>query len=182
MAWKNQGGGPWGSGGPRGPWGSGSPSGGPTPNLEDLIRRGQDRLQSFLPGGNFGATGVVLVVAAAIVIWALWGFFTVRPDELGVVLRFGKHVRTVQPGLSYHLPYPIETVLLPKALRGQHAEHRHASLGRGPQRLDPRRAGREFDADRRREHRRRRFHRAVADQARRRRGLSLQYPEIPKAR
>ncbi len=40
MAWKNQGGGPWGSGGPRGPWGSGSPSGGPTPNLEDLIRRG----------------------------------------------------------------------------------------------------------------------------------------------
>ena len=117
MAWKNQGGGPWGSGGPRGPWGSGSPSGGPTPNLEDLIRRGQDRLQSFLPGGNFGATGVVFVIAVAIVIWALWGFFTVRPDELGVVLRFGKHVRTVQPGLSYHLPYPIETVLLPKALR-----------------------------------------------------------------
>jgi len=34
-----------------------------------------------------------------------------------VVLRFGKHVRTVQPGLNYHLPYPIETVLLPKALR-----------------------------------------------------------------
>jgi len=33
------------------------------------------------------------------------------------VLRFGKHVRTVQPGLNYHLPYPIETVLLPKALR-----------------------------------------------------------------
>jgi membrane protease subunit HflK len=117
MAWKNQGGGPWGSGGPRGPWGSGSPSGGPTPNLEDLIRRGQDRLQSFLPGGNFGATGVIIAIAAAIVIWALWGFFTVRPDELGVVLRFGKHVRTVPPGLNYHLPYPIETVLLPKALR-----------------------------------------------------------------
>ncbi len=117
MAWKNQGGGPWGSGGPRGPWGSGSPSGGPTPNLEDLIRRGQDRLQSFLPGGNFGATGVIIAIAAVIVIWALWGFFTVRPDELGVVLRFGKHVRTVQPGLNYHLPYPIETVLLPKALR-----------------------------------------------------------------
>jgi membrane protease subunit HflK len=117
MAWKNQGGGPWGSGGPRGPWGSGSPSGGPTPNLEDLIRRGQDRLQSFLPGGNFGTTGILIAIAAAIAIWALWGFFTVRPDELGVVLRFGKHVRTVPPGLNYHLPYPIETVLLPKALR-----------------------------------------------------------------
>ena len=119
MAWKNQGGGPWGSGGPRGPWGSGSPSGGggPTPNLEDLIRRGQDRLQSFLPGGNFGTTGVLVAIAAAIVVWALWGFFTVHPDELGVVLRFGKHVRTLQPGLNYHLPYPIETYQLPKALR-----------------------------------------------------------------
>jgi len=117
MAWKNQGGGPWGSGGPRGPWGSGSPSGGPTPNLEDLIRRGQDRLQSFLPGGGFGATGVVIAVAIAIVIWGLSGFFKVQPDELGVVLRFGKHVRAVQPGLNYHLPYPIETALQPKALR-----------------------------------------------------------------
>jgi membrane protease subunit HflK len=47
----------------------------------------------------------------------LSGFFRVQSEELGVVLRFGKHVRTVQPGLNYHLPYPIETVLLPKALR-----------------------------------------------------------------
>ncbi len=42
---------------------------------------------------------------------------SVEPDELGVVLRFGKDVREVQPGLNYHLPYPIETVLTPKALR-----------------------------------------------------------------
>src|SRR5579871_5797910 len=117
MAWKNQGGGPWGSGGPRGPWGSGSPSGGPSPNLEDLIRRGQDRLQSLMPGGNLGSSGIAIVIGALILIWGLWGFFTVRPDELGVVLRFGKHVRTVPPGLNYHLPYPIETVQLPKALR-----------------------------------------------------------------
>ena len=33
------------------------------------------------------------------------------------MLRFGKDVREVQPGLNYHLPYPIETVLTPKALR-----------------------------------------------------------------
>ena len=50
-------------------------------------------------------------------IWGLSGFFRVQSEELGVVLRFGKHVRTVQPGMNYHLPYPIETVLLPKALR-----------------------------------------------------------------
>ena len=47
----------------------------------------------------------------------LSGFFRVEQEELGVVLRFGKEVREVQPGLNYHLPYPIETVLTPKALR-----------------------------------------------------------------
>ena len=117
MPWQNQGGGPWGSG-PKGPWGSGPQSSGPRPpDLEDLLRRGQDKLQTFLPGGNFSGMGVALVVLAALVIWGLSGFFRVQSEELGVVLRFGKHVRTLGPGLQYHLPYPIETVLLPKALR-----------------------------------------------------------------
>lgn len=117
MPWKNQGGSPWGSG-PKGPWGSGPQSSGPRPpDLEDLLRRGQDKLQTFLPGGNFSGMGVALVVLAALVIWGLSGFFRVQSEELGVVLRFGKHVRTLGPGLQYHLPYPIETVLLPKALR-----------------------------------------------------------------
>ncbi len=61
--------------------------------------------------------GIALVLVGALAIWGLSGFFRVQSEELGVVLRFGKHVRTVQPGLNYHLPYPIETVLLPKALR-----------------------------------------------------------------
>ncbi len=50
-------------------------------------------------------------------LWGFSGFFRVEPDELGVVLRFGKYVRDVQPGLNYHLPYPIESALTPKALR-----------------------------------------------------------------
>ncbi len=117
MPWKNQGGGPWGSG-PKGPWGSGPQSVGPRPpDLEDLLRRGQDRLQQLLPGGHFSSMGIVLLLAAALAIWGLSGFFRVQSEELGVILRFGKHVKTVQPGLNYHLPYPIETVLLPKALR-----------------------------------------------------------------
>lgn len=117
MPWKNQGGGPWGSG-PKGPWGSGPQSTGPKPpDLEDLLRRGQDKLQTILPGGNFSGMGIALILVAALAIWGLSGFFRVQSEELGVVLRFGKHVRTVQPGLNYHLPYPIETVLLPKALR-----------------------------------------------------------------
>jgi membrane protease subunit HflK len=118
MPWKNQGGGgPWGSG-PKGPWGSGPQSVGPRPpDLEDLLRRGQDRLQQLLPGGYFSGVGIALILIGALAIWGLSGFFRVQSEELGVVLRFGKHVRTVQPGLNYHLPYPIETVLLPKALR-----------------------------------------------------------------
>jgi membrane protease subunit HflK len=60
---------------------------------------------------------VALIVLAAVVLWGFSGFFRVEPDELGVVLRFGKFVREVQPGLNYHLPYPIESALTPPALR-----------------------------------------------------------------
>ncbi|HVX78879.1 MAG TPA: FtsH protease activity modulator HflK [Bradyrhizobium sp.] len=117
MPWKNQGGGPWGSG-PKGPWGSGPQPAGPRPpDLEDLLRRAQDRLQQLLPGGHFSGAGIVLVVAAVVVIWLMSGFFRVQSEEVGVVLRFGKYVRDADPGLRYHWPYPIETVLLPKALR-----------------------------------------------------------------
>jgi membrane protease subunit HflK len=121
MAWKNQGGGPWGGGGggggPRGPWGSGPQSGGPTPpDLEDLIRRSQDRLRGVLPGGLGGRGGVLLVVAL-VAVWMVSGFYRVEPDEQGVVLRFGKFVQLTQPGLNYHWPYPIETALTPKVTR-----------------------------------------------------------------
>ena len=118
MPWSNQGGGPWGSGGSKGPWGSGPQSSGPTPpDLEQLLRRSQDKLKSVLPGGNLGGRGFALLTLGAVVLWCVSGFFRVEPDELGVVLRFGKYVREVQPGLNYHLPYPIETALTPKALR-----------------------------------------------------------------
>jgi modulator of FtsH protease HflK len=119
MPWSNQsgGGGSWGSG-PRGPWGSGpqSPGGPRPPDLEEFLRRGQDRLRRVLPG-NFGGRGVALVALIAAALWGFSGFFRVEPDELGVVLRFGKFIREVQPGLNYHLPYPIEAALTPPALR-----------------------------------------------------------------
>ncbi len=122
MPWSNQGGsgggGPWGSGGGKGPWGSGPQSSGPKPpDLEEMLRRGQDKLRGVLPGGNLGGKGIALLLLGALALWGFSGFFKVEPDELGVVLRFGKDVREVQPGLNYHLPYPIETVLTPKALR-----------------------------------------------------------------
>jgi membrane protease subunit HflK len=121
MPWSNQGGGPWGSGGGgggKGPWGSGPQQSGPTPpDLEEFLRRSQDKLRTVLPGGNLGGKGLSLILLAVIVIWGASGFFRVDPDELGVVLRFGQYVRDAKPGLNYHLPYPIESVLTPKVTR-----------------------------------------------------------------
>jgi modulator of FtsH protease HflK len=119
MPWSNQGGGPWGSGGGgKGPWGSGPQQSGPTPpDLEEFLRRSQDKLRTVLPGGNLGGKGFALILLAAVFIWGASGFFRVDPDELGIVLRFGKFVRDAKPGLNYHWPYPIETVLTPKVTR-----------------------------------------------------------------
>src|SRR5690242_14819103 len=97
MPLSNQSGGPWGSG-PRG-----------SPDFEELLRGGQDRLRGLLRG-NLGGRGFALIALAAIVLWGFSGFFRVEPDELGVVLRFGKFVREASPGLNYHLPYPIEKI------------------------------------------------------------------------
>jgi len=119
MPWQNQGGGggPWGGGG-KGPWGGGPQSSGPTPpDLEEILRRGQDKLRRVLPGGSLSGRGFALLALTVVALWGFSGFYRVEPDELGVVLRFGKDVREAQPGLNYHLPYPIETVLTPKALR-----------------------------------------------------------------
>jgi modulator of FtsH protease HflK len=136
MPWSNQtgGGGPWGSGS-RGPWGSGpqQPGGGPKPpDLEEFLRRSQDRLRDWMPG-NLGGRGIALIVLAAVALWGFSGFFRVEPDEIGVVLRFGKFIREVQPGLNYHLPYPIETAITPPALRANQIDigfdpHRSTSM------------------------------------------------------
>jgi hypothetical protein len=70
--------------GSRGPWGSG-----PQPDLEEFLRRSQDKLGGLLPG-NLGGRGIALIALAAIALWGFSGFFRVEPDELGVVMRFGK--------------------------------------------------------------------------------------------
>ncbi len=58
-----------------------------------------------IPGGLV-ARGVLVVVALA-VLFSAW--FTIEPEEAGLVLRFGQYVRTVSPGLHLKLPSPIET-------------------------------------------------------------------------
>ncbi|ANM11301.1 MULTISPECIES: FtsH protease activity modulator HflK [unclassified Rhizobium] len=120
MPWSNQngGGGPWGGGGGnnQGPWGQGpnrprgggSGKGGP-PDLEDIIRRGQDQLRNIVPGGFNG--GVAVIVAAVVaVFWLIQCVYVVQPDERGVELRFGKPKEEISmPGLHFHF-WPMESV------------------------------------------------------------------------
>jgi modulator of FtsH protease HflK len=123
MPWTNQGGG--GSGGGGGPWGGGqSPWGrGPQgPKVEDIIKRGQDKLRGVLPGGFGSGPGLAIILLVAVLLWAFSGVYTVQPDELGVVLRFGAINRIAAPGLNYHLPTPIEAVERPKVTRVNRVE------------------------------------------------------------
>ena len=122
MPWSNQsggGGGPWGQrGGPGGPWGSGPQGGGGgglggPPDLEEILRRGQDRLKNIIPGGSMGGKGLAVILLGAALLWLATGFYTVRPNEVGINLIFGRYVGQSGPGLNYNLPYPIGSVLRP---------------------------------------------------------------------
>ena len=119
MPWNDKsggGGGPWGGGGNNGgPWGQGprgpgGPQGNP-PDLEDIIRRGQDRLRSALPGGGGASPALIgLLVLVLIGLWLFKAIYTVQPDEVAVELRFGQpKAELSEPGLHFHW-WPIETV------------------------------------------------------------------------
>jgi membrane protease subunit HflK len=111
MAWSNQGGGPWGKPNNQGPWGQGGPSGGQTPpDLEELLRRSQDRLRQVMPGGGFGSKGILILVIVALGIWALSGFYTVQPNEVGLNMIFGRYASKTSSGLNYNWPYPVGAV------------------------------------------------------------------------
>ena len=111
-----KGGSPWGSS----PGGEGNGSGrkGPTPpNIDEIVNKIQDLVKKFIPGNGSGKKPIILGLVIVIAIWAFSGLYRVLPDEQGVVLRFGKFVSTTQPGLNYHIPYPVETALTPKVTK-----------------------------------------------------------------
>jgi len=117
MPWSNQnGGGPWGGGGGggKGPWGGGQQP----PDIEELLRRSQDRVKKFIPGGGGVGKFIALILALAVLAWfGIGGFYRVQPDEQGVVMLFGEWVDTTEPGLHWNWPAPIGNVALPKVTR-----------------------------------------------------------------
>ncbi len=94
------GGGPWGTGGPGGPWGSGG-RGFQPPNFEDSLRKLQNFLKRWLPGGGAGlggGRGWLLGFIVIVFLWLLSGFYRVEPDQEGIVLRWGAFDRKATPG------------------------------------------------------------------------------------
>ena len=64
--------------------------------------------------------GIILILVIALYLAS--GIFVVAPDEQGVIRRFGKFARIESPGLNYHLPYPIETVVTPAVTQVKRVE------------------------------------------------------------
>ena len=136
MPWNDQGGGgggPWGgsNGGPRGsgggqsPWGKPGGSGGGgqrPPDLEDQIRKFQERFKGAVGGGGgsggtgggrkLGGAGFAVIGALALLGWISTGVYVVDAGEEAVVLRFGAEHRSTGAGFHVHLPAPIETHII----------------------------------------------------------------------
>ena len=74
--------------------------------------------------------GVFPSIGIAIVVWLLLGLYSVGPDEVGVVQRFGEYNRTVGSGLNYHLPFPIEKVTTPKVTEVKRIEIGFRTVGK----------------------------------------------------
>ena len=110
MAWDDgDKGNPWKSNGQKGP-----------ADLDAIVRDLQRKLSGFLGGGRRGPgggrrrgnnTGMVSGgLGALVVIWGLTGFYQVDDAERGIELRFGKYTTMTQPGLRWHIPWPVEAV------------------------------------------------------------------------
>ena len=107
------------------PWGAPNknnkqPSSNNPDDMEDLAKKFQDGLKNIFGGSSKTPDvkkPITLFIIGAIAVWALSGFYRVDADEQGVVLRFGKYTNMTQPGLNYHLPFPIESVMTPKVSR-----------------------------------------------------------------
>lgn len=105
------------SGGPRRPPGEGAK----IPEIDDLMKKGQEQLRVLIGGGGrgtgrggggglpiFSRRGALLGAAAVAAVWLFASFYTVRPEERSVELLFGQYYRTGNPGLNF-APWPVVT-------------------------------------------------------------------------
>ncbi len=93
---------------PVGPRRSGS---NPGADIEDLLRRGQDRLRKVMQsGGPRGVILLALLVLAGLLAWT--AYYTVPSDSVAVVQRFGKYLKDVPPGLHFKLPLGIDVATI----------------------------------------------------------------------
>lgn len=106
------------------PWGSDSDDNNKSdntrqpPSLDEIIANIQKKINQFFPGGKTGGSKTIFLgLIILVLIWLASGLYRVLPDEQGLVLRFGKFIKTTQPGLNYHLPMPIERALTPKVTK-----------------------------------------------------------------
>lgn len=143
MPYSNNSGGPWGGGGGnkggggRGPWGGGGDDGGNRggggggggnrggggngPDIDRIVRKGQEQLRVLMGGrggrgsgggggggGGFGKGGFTLIALAAVGIWVFMSVYTVRPEEKSVELFLGRFSSIGEPGLNF-APWPFVT-------------------------------------------------------------------------
>lgn len=87
----------------------------PRPDLDALLRQSHARMRGMMGGSDGNEKRIAgLVLAGFVLIWVASGLYRVDSNEVGVVLRFGQYTgRLAEPGLNYHLPYPIEQVIIP---------------------------------------------------------------------
>jgi len=103
---------------PNNPWGNRPNQ--QQPDLDEVIKRLQEKFSSIFGGGKggnggLGGSGMSKIgltggLVALLLLWFASGLYVVAADEEAVVLRFGQHIATKGPGLNWHLPYPVETV------------------------------------------------------------------------
>lgn len=83
-------------------------------DIEAFLRKLNEAIDRLFGGGaGDEKRAVAVILAIAFVVWLASGIYRVNSDELGVVVRFGEYNRTTTPGLNYHLPYPVEQVMIP---------------------------------------------------------------------
>jgi len=68
-----------------------------------------DGPQIRLPKPNLPMIRNVLIGLAVLIV-VFTSFYTVEPEEVGLVLRFGKFIRTADPGLHFKVPFGVESV------------------------------------------------------------------------